>query len=279
VNGFASVIVHDASQTRLALIEGGSFTMGAFDQVKPRQDDLPAHSVSLDDHYMQETEVTFGQMEMFFDEHREIERPGDYRQKLGELRAAFEEDEALRHPAVYVGHDLARQFAEWVGGRLPTEAEWEHAARSRGEDYVYPWGNDPNLAYEPGRLNINQVDCTSVCTKPAGTMDDDRTEQGIRDMAGNVREWCQDVWGAYAEGPIGNPTGPPAVDPKSDEYVVRGGSFERPLEFARTTRRDHERPGATYADLGFRVVLETKAAYPGGPSRAVETKPAGGTTP
>jgi formylglycine-generating enzyme required for sulfatase activity len=93
-------------------------------------------------------------------------------------------------------------------------------------------------------------------------------------MAGNVSEWCLNVFAEYPTGAVSNHKGPSASDPRTDEYVVRGGSWGRPPEFAGTTRRNHQPPDAAYDDLGFRVVVETGAAYPNSSPQVAAQAPA-----
>jgi serine/threonine-protein kinase len=257
VNGVPRTILHEASQAQFIFIEEGRFPMGAADEVNGRPEELPRHRVLLAGFYIQESEVTFGQMEQFFSGNFEVGRPKLYAQARDELRAALsDEQEAYRHPAVYVSRELAEIFAKSIGARLPTEAEWEFAARSRGKDYLYPWGNDANLAYEPGKLNINRIECEPVCTSAAKSMENDKTEQGVFDLGGNVREWVRDIHAAYPSGDVPNPRGPDPRDSKTDLYVIRGGSYRTPPDHARTTSRlNPEISGFVSEDLGFRVVV------------------------
>ena len=90
--------------------------------------------------------------------------------------------------------DQAMNFAAWVGGNLPTEAQWEYAARSEGEDWIYPWGNEMatceySVMDDGGGWGCGEDRMRPVCSKPRGN-----TQQGLCDMAGNVYEWVQDAY-------------------------------------------------------------------------------------
>jgi serine/threonine-protein kinase len=170
-------------------------------------------------------------------------------------------DELRRHPAVGVTRKLAEGYAHQVGGQLPSEAQWEFAARSRGKNQLYVWGNDAPVNK---KANIQKTIVEAIETLPAGHSTDDRTEQGVLDMAGNVREWCRDEWRIYRKvEPEVDPNEGQGSDDPNALYVIRGGSYDAPREAARTTWR-HDLDKKEYRakndhydfDLGFRVVLE-----------------------
>ena len=149
-----------------------------------------------------------------------------------------------RYPAVGIPHDLAERFARRRGGRLPTEAQWEYAARSRGKKrrYVWPDDTEPSLA----RANIDSMSMIgAVNTIEVGKKEKDRTEQGIFDLTGNVREWCRDLWAAYPTStePLTDPQGAPASEKGKGEHIVRGGSFATYKDEFRTTRPRRPRDG------------------------------------
>lgn len=137
-------------------------------------------------------------------------------------------------PAASMTWHQAYVFSAWLGGRLPTEAEWEYAARSGGKNREYPWGKE---IADCSRAVISGCGGPlAVCSKPDGN-----TEQGVCDMAGNVWEWTADWWG---------------LDPSSDNRVIRGGSFDDDADGARAANRDMRYSGSSRnRDLGFRVVL------------------------
>ncbi len=141
----------------------------------------------------------------------------------------------------------ARAFAEWAGGRLPSEAEWEYAARSAGKDWKYPWGDgDPCTHAVISGCGQNNQATARVCSKPSGN-----TEQGLCDMAGNAWEWVEDWYhGSYRGAPS---DGSAWVDPTSFSRVNRGGSWDNDASDARAAFRDVYGPGSGRYYLGVRV--------------------------
>jgi formylglycine-generating enzyme required for sulfatase activity len=146
-------------------------------------------------------------------------------------------------PVVGVDRNQAEAFSGWVGGRLPSEAEWEYAARSAGKDWKYPWGNE-DAACERAVISGCARATAPVCSKPAGN-----TEQGLCDMAGDAWEWMAD-WhrGPYDEAPNDGS----AWENAGFVGVFRGGSWSNVAAYARSAGRDitdaHDRGN----DLGFR---------------------------
>jgi formylglycine-generating enzyme required for sulfatase activity len=160
-----------------------------------------------------------------------------------------------QHPANGISWDAATQYCEWLrdvtGGRpfrLPTEAEWEAAARA-GTSRRFPWGASEAT---PDRARF-QVDSTvAVNANPGGN-----TPTGFANMAGNVAEWVQDWYNdvEYGSGVTENPRGPVSA-PDGGRRVLRGGGFlsSNPDDL-RTTRRGRERPDRSDSDFGFRLAI------------------------
>jgi formylglycine-generating enzyme required for sulfatase activity len=214
----------------------------------------PQHVVSLDGYALTKYEVTNGQ----------YARCVEATVCEGEIEDKLADPEYADHPVVNVDWYEARTFCRWVGGRLPTEAEWEYAARGQ-EGYIYPWGNEfdcarGNFDDETDRAEetvLGQVGCDGYPeTAPVGSFPEGASWCGAHDMAGNVWEWTADWYDAdyYAHSPVENPIGP-----ETGEYRVRrGGSWwdtnadDVQPALLRCAFRNRLRPGNVDDDVGFR---------------------------
>lgn len=169
------------------LIEGGSYVMGSPDGVGEGHEH-PQHLVTVSSFNIWRTEVTVAQYTACI-EAGGCEPPfGDDPEYCNYSSGSMPE-----RPINCIDWFQAGAFCRWVGGRLPTEAEWEFAARSRGQDIVYPWGDDPPtcehaiLYTASGTRSCGEGRPQPVCSTPLGN-----SEQGLCDLAGNVYEWVQD---------------------------------------------------------------------------------------
>lgn len=201
-------------------------------------DEHPAHKVLLDGYWIGKTEVTFDQYDRFCSETGR-ERAGDQDWGRGSL------------PAIFVSWHDAAAYCAWLGEktglrfRLPSEAEWEKAARNR-----YPWGSKPPT---PELANFNK---DHMMTRPVGSYPLGASPYGLLDMAGNVWEWVLDWYdpGFYAASPREAPQGPES----GEERVVRGGSWANGAALVRAANRSSEKPDSRLNVLGFRLALEDR---------------------
>jgi Tol biopolymer transport system component len=222
----------------MVYVPGGEFQMGSGDDDPAAvSDELPQHVVRLDGFWIDQTEVTNAQFVQFLNE----QGIGDGRRakiivldqgytQVSQVGDQFVTTEAaLQRPVVMVTWHGAAAYCEWAGGRLPTEAEWEYAARGP-EANLYPWGNA-----SPTCDLANYGTCVGVPvdvgSHPAGA-----SWCGALDMAGNVWEWVSDSFGPYSGLPQENPTGPPS----GDVPVLRGGGWHSPPWEIRAAYRQHE---------------------------------------
>lgn len=156
---------------------------------------------------------------------------------------------ADNHPVVMVNWDDAAAYARWAGGRLPTELEWEAAARSGEASNIYPWGATP-----PQTIQAN-IDNLCAATTPVGSYSMGHSKNGLMDCCGNVWEWCADNWDESLLKVISTDDQDPRSVAMNDMRALRGGSFDSPAMAGRTSFRHHLERSAMRADIGFRIVF------------------------
>ena len=151
-------------------------------------------------------------------------------------------------PVVGVLWEEANLFAEWAGGSLPSEAQWECAARGGLQFSEYPWGMDAPVSSQ-ANIGNNWSRTTPVNAYPAG-----RNPYGIWGLCGNVSEWCRDDYDPEFYRSISSDDQDPVNNTKSDQKVIRGGSFESFEITGRCAFRGHENSAERRAFIGFRIV-------------------------
>ena len=204
------------------------------------EEESPQHSVTLDGFWIDRTEVTNGQYEMC------VAAGSCNPSRLADDPAHTGED----HPVAGIPWQDAADYCRWAGGRLPSEAEWEYAARGP-EGNVYPWGDEFTCKRGNFGDGCSRCDDGYSGSSPVGNFPAGASWCGALDMAGNVWEWVAGEFAAYPS--LGEPL--PGDKPPSDEGVLRGGSWAYCPAFVRAAYRYPVVPGANYLAVGFRCVV------------------------
>ncbi len=210
-------------------VAAGTLFMGGMD-VYRENDEQPAHEVKIHSFWIDQVEVTNGMYELCV-QAGNCRPPREIRSDNRE--EYFGNPEFRDYPVVYVAWFDADAYCTWAGRRLPTEAEWERAAR--GDDKRnYPWGDE-----EPNQYNSNSVNVVGDTTR-VGSYAEGASLFGALDMAGNVWEWVADLYrpNYYSTAPLENPPGPSAEEVFSTLRVMRGGSFQEDGIFLRVANRN-----------------------------------------
>ena len=240
---------------RLVFVPAGEFTMGSASDAAGVFE-TPSHTVVLDGFWIDQTEVTNEQ-------YAACVKAGACQPPFATASATrsdyYGNAEFDRFPVILVDWDSAAAYCKWAGRRLPTEAEWEKAARG-SDGRTYPWGNEWDVQFNP-RVNFSDsngpiggsdspADDGYADTAPVGTYLKGASPHAAVDMAGNVWEWVNDYYGPgyYSVSPATNPEGPDSGPGR----VVRGGSLSADMNAVRTAKRLWLPPTAAGDDVGFR---------------------------
>lgn len=227
----------DSKGVQMRLIQGGVFYMGSD---AGNLDNQPRHRVYLDEYYIDVYEVTNSLYQVCVSV-LVCDPPINTSSHLH--KNYFGGVQYDNYPVVWVNWSMANDYCQWRGARLPTEAEWEKAAR--GEDNrMYPWVGNTTCK------NANYASCAGD-TMNVGLYEDGKSVYGIYDMAGNVAEWVQDwysdnYYSLVADG-VFNPHGPE----NGKARVIRGGSWYAGIGFEVFARQGYT-PTYAYSDIGFR---------------------------
>ena len=240
----------------LCLIPAGTFTMGSDDDLP---NESPAHEIYLDAYYIGKTEVTNAEYYPFWlesggtnSEHTPI--------SYGEAFGTWPDVAKTKpnYPVIGVAYDSVVAYAAWRGMRLPTEAEWEKAARGT-EAKRWPWGDTFTQRIRDTTLHANVWKQSGARLQPVGTHPTGASPYGAYDMAGNVWEWVADRYSDtyYRRSPDRNPKGP-AV---GSRRVVKGGSWLNPERLARCSTRIGQYPAIGTSFIGFRLAKDAAPVY------------------
>ncbi|MDF0665082.1 MAG: formylglycine-generating enzyme family protein [Nitrospira sp.] len=228
----------------MVLVPAGEFVMGSD---KGDEDEAPVHRVYLNAFYMDKFEVTNGRFAKYV-EAIQSEPPWGFTDKDTPLIHA-------EHPVRWVNWMDAMGYCLWVGKRLPTEAEWEKAARGTDER-VYPWGNDPPTpVHAVYGLKEGGAETVSVI----GDHHMGQSPYGVQDLAGNLYEWvmdwyAEDFYSSFINGPAVNPRGPGEGTVK----VQRGGSYLNTPYRLRSSFRTKSDPTEQDPNVGFRCAQDVQ---------------------
>lgn len=279
---------------KLVRIKGGVYTMGTDKPIAPQDGEGPARRVEISDFYMNMYEVSNAEFAKFVEETgyvTEAEKFGDSfvlelllsDEVQSEITQAVANapwwlpvkgaswmnpegrgssiDDRMDHPVVHVSWNDAVTYCKWAGKRLPTEAEWEYAARGGLENRLYPWGNNEHPRGEHW-MNIWQGDFPHNNTAEDGYVGTAPTDSfppnkyGLHNMVGNVWEWTADWWETrHRKNFQKDPKGPPSGSDK----VKKGGSYMCHKQFCyryRCAARSQNTPDSSASNLGFRCVKD-----------------------
>jgi formylglycine-generating enzyme required for sulfatase activity len=220
---------------KMVKVDGGTFMMGAHanQENEARYNEKPVHSVTLSSYYIAETEVT----------------QALWQAVMGNNPSIFKDN--TNNPVECVSYNDCKKIIGKLNTltnkkfRLPTEAEWEFAARGGNKSRNYKYAGSDNL----GEVAISNSDSRThpVKTKAPNELD-------LYDITGNVWEWCNDWYGDYASDMQTNPQGPTS----GSYHVFRGGSWGSDAWSCRSSCRRYGNPGIRYCNLGFRLALDDK---------------------
>lgn len=288
---------NSSSNKGMILIEGGEFLMGTNGSEGFTADgESPVHKVKIDSFYIDPYSVTNAKFAEFIDDtgyETEAEKFGwsfvfysflspQIAQTVTQVvqnapwwypvKGAYWKHpegsgssivQRMNHPVTHISWNDAQAYCSWAGKRLPTEAEWEYAARGGLESKIYPWGNKlkPNGKH---RCNIWQGEFPKTNTKQDGYIGtapvDSYTPNGfgLYNVVGNVWEWCSDWFNPtyYSKGEMNNPTGPSIGNTR----VMRGGSYLCHKSYCnryRVAARSSNTPDSSSGNIGFRCVADT----------------------
>jgi formylglycine-generating enzyme required for sulfatase activity len=236
-----SLVIVGNDGAEMVLVPAGEFSMGS----EENENEKPRHQVYLDTFYIDKYEVTNARFQQFAQTtgyRTQAERGGDSTtwrapQGAGSRLAGLEQ-----HPVVYVSQADAKAYCAWAEKRLPTEAEWEKAARGT-DGRTYPWGHQ----FDSTKVNFENKNKGTV---PVGSYEGGKSPYGAYDMAGNVWEWVADWYDEnyYKNSPARNPQGPTS----GDRVVGRGGGWNNAAVGMRASYRSWPTPTTRNDITGFR---------------------------
>lgn len=250
----------------MVYVPAGTFPMGSPVGEGGYSDEQPQHDVYLDAFHIDRFEVTGGEFAAFLTAFGTVDESGNAlfsatganvsctdgacspRNTCQSRPGGLQNLSCADHPAAGISWYGARAYCEWAGKWLPTEAQWERAAKGTTHRR-FPWGDEPA---DGQRANCDDSGCADAygTTAPVGSFPDGASPTGCYDMAGNVSEWVLDWYGNYyySQSPAANPQGPGS----GSNRVLRGGGFNYSAIYLRAASRDNGPPSNRNGNLGFR---------------------------
>ncbi len=236
---------NEVSNREMVLFPAGEFEMGS-PKGTGKKNEYPKHKVYLNAFYLDKFEVTFADFEAYLATHLK-----KYPTITGWVDRKARAD-MINKPIFGLQWKRCRNYCEWREKRMPTEAEWERAARGT-ENRIYPWGNEP-----PDKTRANFGNCCFVqkgkVHNEVGHYKKGNTAEGISDLGGNVAEWVSDWYDKkyYKKAPYKNPKGPK----KGKYHVIRGGAWNSLPMYLRSSSRYGDSDGKDYYGIGCRCAKD-----------------------
>ena len=247
---FVLVIFEPSFSNEVSSREMVHFPAGEFEMGSPKgigkKNEYPNHKIYLDAFYLDRFEVTFADFEAYLAAHLK-----KYPTITGWVDRKARAD-LINKPIFGLQWKRCRNYCEWREKRMPTEAEWERAARGI-ENRIYPWGNEP-----PDKSRANFGNCCFVqkgkVHNEVGHYEKGNTAEGISDLGGNVAEWVSDWYDKkyYKRSPYKNPKGPK----KGKYHVIRGGAWNSLPMYLRSSSRYGDSDGKDYYGIGCRCAKD-----------------------
>ncbi len=243
-----------------AVIPGGKFIMGCDPEREGscEEDNKPVHEVEISPFHIDKFEVTVERYMMCVDDGACY--ASHYRTNNDSYRCNIGDNERKNHPVNCVTWEGADAFCKWSGGRLPTEAEWEKAARGT-EGSIYPWGDSPSASCDNAVIESTSAGCGSGGTFPVGSKPEGKSPYGLHDVAGNVAEYVSDWYDKdfYSkEEAVQKDTQGPEKPSIEGYRVIRGGSFLYGERRTRAAYRSSTVMDDASINFGFRCVKDIK---------------------
>ena len=239
------LVGNEETQFEMAYFPAGEFEMGSSID-RGKKNEQPKHKVYLNAFYLDKHEVTFSDFEIYlesnFDKYPTITGWVDRKAR----------PDMVDKPIFGLQWKRCRNYCSWRGKRMPTEAEWERAAKGK-ENRIYPWGNE-----EPDKSRANFGKCCFIqkgklLTK-SGYFKKGNTPEGVSDLGGNVAEWVSDWYDKkyYEKTPYKNPKGPK----KGKYHVIRGGAWNSLPVYLRSSSRYGDSDSKDYYGIGCRCAKD-----------------------